>query len=265
MSEFRRNLLTAMNKTEPPITKDYLTIVALEDGLTAKLSINACEYCVDGDGNWKSLPTDTETETINAGHTLSFRGNLTPKSNNGIGTFTVNKFHNLKGNCMSMLFGDDAKDCFSLAGKSYAFYNLFKENDKLINVSKSFLPATSIVSYCYYGMFEGCVSLQTTPNLPAKTIPIYCYRGMFLNCKSLLSSPILQAKKLEYGSYGSMFTGCTKLNTITMLATDISVNYCLANWVKGVAPNGTFVKSKDATWYVVGVNGIPQDWEVVTE
>lgn len=30
---------------------NYLTIEALEDGLTASLSDNACEYCVDGDGN----------------------------------------------------------------------------------------------------------------------------------------------------------------------------------------------------------------------
>lgn len=30
---------------------NYLTIVALEDGLTASLSKNACEYCIDGDGN----------------------------------------------------------------------------------------------------------------------------------------------------------------------------------------------------------------------
>ena len=31
---------------------NYLTIEALEDGLTASLSVNTCEYCVDGDGNW---------------------------------------------------------------------------------------------------------------------------------------------------------------------------------------------------------------------
>lgn len=29
---------------------NYLTIEALEDGLTVSLSTNACEYCVDGDG-----------------------------------------------------------------------------------------------------------------------------------------------------------------------------------------------------------------------
>ncbi len=264
MSEFRRRLLTAMNKAEPPITKDYLTIVALEDGLTAKLSINACEYCVDGDGNWKSLPADTETEPINAGQTLSFRANLAPTSN-GIGTFTVNKYYNLKGNCMSLLYGNDARERLYLC-KSYAFYNLFKGNDKLINVSKLFLPATTISMYCYYGMFEGCVSLQTVPNLPtAGNVPGYCYRGMFMNCKSMVSSPILQGKTIGYGCYAQMFNGCENLNTIIMLATDISAGYCLNNWVNGVSEFGTFVKSKDATWDVVGVSGVPRGWMVITE
>ena len=96
MSEFRRRLLM-QSKNDNPILDNYLTIVALEDGLTAKLSVNACEYCVDGDGNWKTLPADTETESINAGQTLSFRGNLIPTNENGIGTFTVNKYYNLKG------------------------------------------------------------------------------------------------------------------------------------------------------------------------
>ena len=74
---------------EGPMNIDnYLTIEALEDGLTASLSTNVVEYCVDGDGNWKSLAAGNTTESINTGQTLSFRGNLTPSSSNGIGTFT---------------------------------------------------------------------------------------------------------------------------------------------------------------------------------
>ena len=49
--------------SEGPINVDnYLTIEARENGLTASLSDNACEYCVDGDGNWKSLAAGTATE-----------------------------------------------------------------------------------------------------------------------------------------------------------------------------------------------------------
>ena len=47
-------------------TSSYLTIVALEDGLTASLSANACEYRIDN-GEWNSLPANTATPPINSG------------------------------------------------------------------------------------------------------------------------------------------------------------------------------------------------------
>ena len=56
---------------------NYLTIRAREDGLTAKLASDAVEYCVDGDGNWKTLEAGVATEAINANQTLSFRANYT--------------------------------------------------------------------------------------------------------------------------------------------------------------------------------------------
>ena len=37
------------------------------------------------------------------------------------------------------------------------------------------------------------------------------------------------------------------------------------NWVYGVASTGTFVKNPEATWDVVGVNGVPEGWTVITE
>ena len=43
---------------------NYLTIEACETGLTASLSSNACEYCIDGDDNWKTLSAGTETKSI---------------------------------------------------------------------------------------------------------------------------------------------------------------------------------------------------------
>ena len=140
--------------TSGPINTDnYLTILALENGLTAKLSTNACQYCVDGDGNWIDLPSGTTTQSINQGQTLSFKGNLTPKSSSGIGTFTISKKCNLEGNCMSLLFSDATASNNSLSGKSYAFYYLFSGCTTIVEVSSTFLPATTLANYCYCGMF----------------------------------------------------------------------------------------------------------------
>jgi hypothetical protein len=47
-------------------SKEYFTIEALEDGLTAKLSTNDCEYRIDN-GSWNTLSADTNTPSINKG------------------------------------------------------------------------------------------------------------------------------------------------------------------------------------------------------
>ena len=195
------------------LTQNYLTIEALEDGLTASLSRSACEYCVDSDGNWKTLAAGTATESINTGHTLSFRGKISPTFNKGIGRFTISKRCNLKGNCMSMLFGDNAANNFSLNGKSYAFYELFRNCTNIINVSSNFLPATTLAGSCYFRMFYGCTNLQTAPELPATTLTEDCYYEMFYACESLTTTIELPATTLTYRCYSNMFRGCSSLTT----------------------------------------------------
>lgn len=221
-----------MNKgfTEPINIDNYLTIEAHEDGLTASLSVNACEYCVDGDGNWKTLSAGTATESINSGHTLSFRGNLTPNSSNGIGTFKINKKCNLKGNCMSMLFGDNAANNYSLSGKDYTFYNLFFNCRNIVNVSSNFLPATTLAMGCYFKMFQDCKSLTIAPELPATTLADYCYFEMFDGCKSLTTAPsALPATTLASNCCENMFYGCTSLTTAPALPATTLADRCYGN------------------------------------
>ena len=145
---------------------NYLTIEALEDNLTVKFP-RAIEYGIDGKG-WSILPKNTDSPPINIGQTISFRANFFPFESMGIGTFTISKKCNLKGNCMSMLFGDEAENNYSLSGKyygfyNYAFYKLFYDCTNIVNVSSNFLPATTLASYCYSYMFENCTSLTTAP------------------------------------------------------------------------------------------------------
>lgn len=205
---------------------NYLTIIPLEDGLQAKLSDNECEYCIDGNGYWKVLPAGEFTETVNAGHTLSFRGNLTPKSDIGVGTFTVNKYFNLKGNCMSMLFGDEAKNSFSLSNKHYTFKNLFYNSDKLINAKGLVLQATTLSAYCYFQMFKGCTNLTNAPILPAIKLINFCYMEMFYGCTSLTEAPELPAMLLSGDCYRAMFTDCISLNKAPELPATTLVDRC---------------------------------------
>ena len=216
--------------TSGPINTDnYLTILALEDGLTASLSKNSCQYCINGDGNWVDLPAGTTTQSINSGQTLSFKGNLTPNSSSGIGTFTISKKCNLEGNCMSLLFGDNAASNNSLSGRNYAFYNLFSGCTTIIEVSSTFLPATTLASYCYYYMFDGCSSLVTTSELPATTLASDCYCDMFYKCTSLVTAPELPATTLANNCYQSMFNNCTSLDKAPELPATTLANRCYSD------------------------------------
>ena len=361
--------IAASSIIEPAIdySKEYFTIEALEDGLTAKLSANACEYCIDN-GEWNTLAKATNTVSINKGQTLSFRGNLTPTSSNGIGTFTISKKCNVKGNIMSLLYKDDFTDKTDLTGKSYTFKNLFLNCSTIIDALYLVLPATILINECYSNMFEGCTCLTVAPELPATTLTEYCYYCMFLGCASLTQvhklpatmlaescyssmfygctgltvapelpattltawcyeymfsgctgltvapelpattlanscyqymfqgctgltvAPELPATTLIYGCYECMFEGCTgltvapelsaitlaqscyygmfrdcsNLNYIKALFTTTPSNLYTNKWVSGVSSTGTFVKSKDATWNVIGVSGIPKGWIVQT-
>lgn len=243
---------------------DYLTIEALEDGFTASLSNNSCEYCIDGEDNWISLSSGTSTESINTGQTLSFRAELTPASNSGIGTFTLSKKCNVKGNVMSMLFGDSGKDNYSLSNKSYAFHRLFYNATTLQNVSSDFLPATTLATYCYNYMFYGCTSLLTAPDLPATTLQQYCYQYMFRGCSNLTTAPTLPATTLQRYCYQYMFQNCSKLNYIKAMFTTTPGTSYTRNWVSSVASSGTYVKNSSARYTTTGTSAIPSGWTVQT-
>ena len=226
--DIRRRMLTISDEGLINID-NYLTIEAIEDGLTASLSVNTCEYCIDGDGNWKTLSAGTTTESINSGQTLSFRGNLQPTKSNGIGTFTINKKCNLKGNCMSVLFGDNAADNYSLNGKNYAFYKLFQNCTNIVNVDSNFLPATRLITYCYSYMFYNCTNLSTAPELPATSLAHSCYYGMFSGCTNLTTAPELPATSLALSCYYGMFSSCTNLTTAPELPATSLSTYCYTN------------------------------------
>ena len=271
MNELRRNILIS-SQIEGGVNDididNYLTIVALEDGLTATLSGGTVEYCVDGDGNWKTLSSNTASESINKGHMLSFRGNLTPNSSRGVGRFVINKSCDLTGNCNSLLFGDDAKSNNNLSSKGYAFFELFKECTTIKNVSSNFLPATILSTYCYGNMFYNCTSLTTPPQLSATTLSNACYRGMFRGTL-LTTAPELPATTLVSNCYNRMFYACSKLNYIKAMFTTTPSSSYTAYWVSGVASSGTFVKNKNATWDITATStnyyiGIPSGWTVQT-
>ena len=227
----RRRFTIHKGFTETFDFNNYLTIEALEDNLTVAFT-NDIEYGIDGKG-WLKLKALSKSQSINTGQTLSFRGEFTPSSSNGIGTFTISKKCNLKGNCMSMIFGDNAANNYSLSGKNWAFYKLFYNCSNIVNVDSNFLPATTLASNCYGSMFSSCTNLTTAPELPATTLTSNCYDSMFSDCVSLTTAPSLPATTLADYCYNRMFSGCTRLTTAPTLPATTLADYCYYSMFNG--------------------------------
>lgn len=153
------------------------------------------------------------------------------------------------------------------------------------------LPAEDLEEYCYRSMFEECASLTTMPSIGMTSVkegscqymfysatslttvaeilkPMYldiaCYDSMFEYCTSITQAPELPATELVSQCYNHMFNGCAHLNFIkAAFVTEPSTDYT-NEWVDGVAATGNFFKGIDAKWNVVGVNGIPEGWTVLS-
>ncbi len=172
----------------------------------------------------------------------------------------------LASSCYSGMFSD----CSSLTNApslpattlaDYCYCRMFSDCSSLTNAPS--LPATTLASSCYCRMFEYCSSLTNAPSLPATTLADYCYDDMFFYCSSLTKAPDLPAKTLVESCYFQMLCYCYKVNTIKMMATDISAENCLGSWTYHVSSSGTFIKNAAAKWDETGV--VPTGWTVITE
>jgi hypothetical protein len=140
----------------------------------------------------------------------------------------------------------------------WCYWNMFSGCTSLERAPE--LPAKQLAYGCYAHMFSDCSSLERAPYiLPAMELADNCYWGMFSNCISLERACILPARNLAYGCYLEMFSGCTSLSAITMLATDISVSWCLKDWLKDTAPCGTLYKNIKVKWDEDGI--VPTGWK----
>ena len=202
---------------------EYLTFIALGNGTFTftPQNNNVISYSIDNGENW----TEGNSVSVANGDKVMWKGTMTPTSS-GIGKFSSTGSFDVKGNVMSLLFGDDFKNKTDLTGKAYAFYRLFYNATYLVSPKDLSLPATTLADYCYSNMFRGCISMTTSPELPATTLATYCYNYMFNSCRSLTTAPELPATTLADHCYYSMFYGCTNLTSAPELPATILAESC---------------------------------------
>ena len=212
--------------------EDYLTFVAKESGtftFTPQNS-NIISYSTDNGDTW----TQGNSVSVNDGDKVLWKGTMTPQEYYGIGTFSSTANFDIQGNIMSLLYGDNYKGQIDLTGKDYAFYNLFSENTYVVRNAKNLsLPATTLASYCYSGIFNGCTGLTIAPELPATTLAQGCYSYMFQGCASLTTAPVLPATTLAQSCYSNMFNGCITLTTAPELSATTLTEFCYTSMFNG--------------------------------
>jgi len=216
---------------EPPTpTTGYFTTVAKNDGTISfsgtsyssdSLSfVNALSYSTDSGATWSEASQNVTVSVAEGAEVwwkgvsergIAFNG---PNANSGIGRFSSSVPFDLKGNIMSLIYGDSFEGKTSLASKPHALLGTFF-NSRVVDASELILPATEF--YPLYGayryMFYGCTSLTAAPQLPATTLVQNAYQGMFQGCTSLTTAPQLPATTLANNCYDGMFSGCTSLTT----------------------------------------------------
>ena len=223
---------------ELPLDLPYLKFTATEN-TEITFSQDGLDYSIDG-GAWKTM-TANIAASVSASSYIIFRGECTPTSSNGIGTFSATGKFNVSGNIMSLLFGDDFTDKVSLAGKDYAFHKLFFNNTKVVDATNLVMPATILSDSCYRRFFSGCSSLNAVSHnlLPATTLTNYCYAEFFYNCSSLTESPLLPAINLAPYCYYTAFQSC-RLSKLPELPATIMVEHCydtMFNYVNTSIPD----------------------------
>ena len=220
-------------------TKQYFTLVPTAQETSFLFSSNgytSMEYSLDSGQTWSVLHTNGGVD-VPYGQKLMLRGTITSTTyyTTSIGQFRyIYNAFKVEGNIMSLLYGDNFSGITSFdSDTNLTFRSLFSGCSMLVDARNLVLPATTLASDCYLGMFANCDSLTEAPQLPATTVAYRCYHGMFSGCTSLTVAPQLPATTLENGCYSGMFSGCTSLTKAPELPATTLAQACYNGMFQG--------------------------------
>ena len=281
----------------------YFTIESLQDSNQIKMQRNGnviyitLSYSLDDGETWitEKISGTKSFGTINTGQKIIFKGNNTTFANawDKYNYFNATKQFKVYGNIMSLFNGDDFKTNYEFnSSVNHHCAGLFRTT-YLVDASNLILPALTLYTSSYNGMFreatalqhgpqmlattptgteacssmfEGCINLEEPIEINFTTLTQQCCMRMFcMNRKSKITtpkmtkSPILRVHDGAQDCYKEMFEGNGNLNEITCLLTnDVST----VNWVQYAgAETGTFYKHPSRTWST-SINGVPTGWTI---
>lgn len=225
--------ITSEAPTPPtPPAENYLTFTAQVANSTISLKWKSADqnsvYISKNDGTtWDSYTAGETITLMNVGDKVSFKGkNVKTDTNNH---FTMTGKIAASGSVTSLTDGKGNDP--NVPSEDLYYFGMFKGCDSLTTAPE--LPATSLAESCYEEMFNACKSLTTAPKLPAREAKKSCYRKMFYDCTSLITAPDLPATELANDCYYLMFYNCKQLTKAPELLAKTLANYCYMNMFTG--------------------------------
>lgn len=286
-------------------SQDYFTIESLEDNNEIKMQRSGSpnsptlSYSLDDGETWSTATISSSVTfgTINTGQKIIFKGTNTRLATawNSYNYFNAAKQFKVYGNIMSLFNGDDFNTNYEFdSSTTHHCAGLFRTT-YLVDASNLILPALTLYSSSYNGMFRGATALQYGPQMLATTPtgteccssmfegcinleePIEinfttlsqqcCFRMFVMNRSSKITtpkmtkSPILRCNTAATDCYREMFEGNGNLNEITCLLTSSTGG--TSDWIRYAgAETGTFYKHPSKNDWSIDNGGIPSGWTV---
>ncbi len=124
------------------------------------------------------------------------------------------------------IYVKNTKDTLSLSESNYINFVMSGKLAASGDVN-ALINYRNITPWCYYRLFEGCVSLIEAPELVAKNLAENCYNRMFDGCSGIIQAPSLPATTLVSRCYENMFRGCSSISAPPVIsATSIANRSC---------------------------------------
>jgi hypothetical protein len=287
----------------------------LADGNVIKIGKNkspsniSLSYSTDNGSTWTDLTISAGRDfaTINTGDKIMFKG-----INDRISTawdtyyrFNASKNFKVYGNAMSLLWGDEFESHSEFkTNTDHNLCGLFYGTTTLTDASDLILPATTLTTSCYNGMFRNCTNLTTAPDLSTPTtFGDQSFSSMFDGCTGLAYPPAIisgttsylsSVKRMFCMTRGSspvqsqmtksplmiinfngdssvskdyeVFKGNASLTEIKCFWTNNSGSFGnLANWVINTPDTGVTFYKRSTQSFQTGNNGIKTGWTVVND
>ena len=146
----RQGDLLQANSDDCSVSEQYLTFIPLEDcAFSIQNNFDNSEtilYSLDEGLNWNILKFKTSTPKVTSGNKILWKGKLSYVNDRGIGWFSSTGKFNIKGNIMSLLYGDDfiGKTEFPKNTPGEFPFCLLFVNTDVVDASKLVLPATTL-------------------------------------------------------------------------------------------------------------------------